>query len=145
MRESQPAQQEGCFHWLCFKTWYPFSTLRSVLILSFVLGIIFISLALIQFFVYSNSFSTWLTYSLDGKCQGSGSGTNCQVQVDLPRDLQPPILLVYTLTGAYINHRRYINSISPDQLLGNSSCTQEKQSIAKLLRRFVLLLSPIRI
>ena len=53
----QPAEkQEGCFHWLCFKTWYPFSTLRSILFISVLLGVLFLAIALIHFFVYSNSF-----------------------------------------------------------------------------------------
>ena len=115
----QPAEkQEGCFHWLCFKTWYPFSTLRSVLFISVLLGVLFLAIALIHFFVYSNSFASRVTYSVDGKCQGSGTGTNCQVEIEVGQDVPAPILVMYTLSGAYINHRKYINSISPDQLLG---------------------------
>jgi len=86
--------------------------------MSVLLGVLFLAIAITLFFVYSNSFETSVTYSLDGKCKGSGTGTNCQVSIEIGQDVPAPIFVMYTLSGAYINHRKYINSISPDQLLG---------------------------
>lgn len=54
------------------------------------------------------------------------TNTTCQMTIDVPTTLHPPVLVMYTLGNAYINHARYINSISPLQLEGNLLLTQDK-------------------
>ena len=74
-----------------------------------------------------STFNLEATYSTNGKCTGTTSANgNCQITVDIPQTVQPPILVVYTLMGAYINHARYINSIDPIQLQGRKIVIQEK-------------------
>ena len=44
----------------------------------------------------------------------------CQLQFQIPNDIGPPVLLYYRLTNFYQNHRRYVKSFDPDQLLGKN-------------------------
>ena len=44
----------------------------------------------------------------------------CQLQFQIPNDLQPPVLLYYRLTNFYQNHRRYVKSVSENQLRGDA-------------------------
>ncbi|KAI4829664.1 Lem3/Cdc50, partial [Aureobasidium sp. EXF-8845] len=43
----------------------------------------------------------------------------CQLRFWIPDDLPAPVLLYYQLTNFYQNHRRYVKSLSSDQLKGN--------------------------
>jgi hypothetical protein len=47
-----------------------------------------------------------------------GSQSQCVIQFDVPADLDATVLLYYKLTNFYQNHRRYVNSLDPDQLKG---------------------------
>lgn len=116
--ESVPNEDQGCLQWLCFKTWHPFSSLRSILFLSLVLGVIFIVLSISLFAVYSHNYSYKVIYAENERCTGAGNGTNCQITLNIDHELQPPVLFLYTLDNVYINHRLYIDSISTDQLEG---------------------------
>ena len=42
----------------------------------------------------------------------------CQITFELPDTLHPPVLLYYTLTNFYQNHRRYVKSFDQEQLSG---------------------------
>ncbi|KAF2085779.1 CDC50 family protein-like protein [Saccharata proteae CBS 121410] len=44
--------------------------------------------------------------------------TVCSVQFDIPNDIGPPVLFYYRMTNFYQNHRRYVKSEDPDQLMG---------------------------
>ena len=44
----------------------------------------------------------------------------CQIQFFIPTDLKPPVLLYYRLTNFYQNHRRYVKSVSQNQLKGQA-------------------------
>jgi len=47
------------------------------------------------------------------------SNTNiCTIQFPIENDLNPPVLLYYTLTNFYQNHRRYVKSFDANQLAG---------------------------
>ena len=48
----------------------------------------------------------------------------CQLQFTIPNDIGPPVLLYYRLTNFYQNHRRYVKSYDPDQLLGKNVTNQ---------------------
>jgi hypothetical protein len=85
--ESVLNENEGCLHWLCFKTWYPFSSLRSILFLSLIFGVIFMVVSISLFAIYSHNYSYKSIYSENGRCQGSGNGTNCQMTLTIDHDL----------------------------------------------------------
>lgn len=44
----------------------------------------------------------------------------CQLQITIPNDLPAPVLMYYRLTKFYQNHRRYVKSVSQDQLKGDA-------------------------
>ncbi|KAG5438177.1 hypothetical protein PCANB_003028 [Pneumocystis canis] len=44
--------------------------------------------------------------------------TVCVIQLEVPVDLNPPVFIYYKLKNFYQNHRRYVKSISRDQMLG---------------------------
>lgn len=44
----------------------------------------------------------------------------CNLQFNLPRDIDPPIYLYYKLTNFYQNHRKYVESFDTDQLHGDA-------------------------
>lgn len=48
------------------------------------------------------------------------STPTCHIQFYVPNTLSAPVLLYYQLTNFYQNHRRYVKSYDPDQLLGQA-------------------------
>lgn len=46
------------------------------------------------------------------------STTTCHLQFDIPEPMGPSVLMYYTLTNFYQNHRRYVNSFNDKQLKG---------------------------
>ncbi|KAF9918478.1 hypothetical protein BX616_008578 [Lobosporangium transversale] len=52
----------------------------------------------------------------------------CSVQVTIPVDLQPPVMLYYKLTNFYQNHRKYTKSLDHKQLSGEASSLEEIRS-----------------
>ncbi|KAI9292268.1 LEM3 family/CDC50 family protein [Neoconidiobolus thromboides FSU 785] len=52
----------------------------------------------------------------------------CTIQLDIPVDIEGPVFLYYELTNFYQNHRRYIKSISYNQLLGQALLTETELS-----------------
>ncbi|KAJ9268032.1 ligand-effect modulator 3 family [Paecilomyces variotii] len=44
--------------------------------------------------------------------------TVCSLLFEIPNDLPPPVFLYYRLTNFYQNHRRYVQSLDLDQLMG---------------------------
>ncbi|KAF2836914.1 Lem3/Cdc50 [Patellaria atrata CBS 101060] len=42
----------------------------------------------------------------------------CTLMFDIPNDIGPPVLFYYRLTNFYQNHRRYVKSVDPDQMMG---------------------------
>lgn len=60
----------------------------------------------------------------------------CQVSFTVPKDLEPPVFIHYELTNFYQNHRVYVNSRDPSQLLGSleqtSKAEQDCAPLAKL-------------
>jgi LEM3 (ligand-effect modulator 3) family / CDC50 family len=44
----------------------------------------------------------------------------CRLQFELPADFKHPVFVYYKLTNFYQNHRRYVQSLSTDQLKGKA-------------------------
>jgi len=67
---------------------------------------------------------SWYQEPIDHIYSGNyGSATvpsqQCVLQFHIPTDLTPPVLFYYQLSNFYQNHRRYVKSLSTDQLLGD--------------------------
>lgn len=61
--------------------------------------------------------------------QGVTNATNvCILSIDIPNDIQPPILFYYRLTNFYQNHRRYVKSVDTEQLKGHARSAGDVRS-----------------
>ncbi|KAG4304705.1 hypothetical protein PORY_001758 [Pneumocystis oryctolagi] len=49
----------------------------------------------------------------------------CVIRFNVPTDLRPPVFIYYKLTNFYQNHRRYVKSVSRDQMLGLAKTASE--------------------
>ncbi|KTW28086.1 hypothetical protein T552_01947 [Pneumocystis carinii B80] len=54
--------------------------------------------------------------------------TICLIRFEIPVDLKPPIFVYYRLTNFYQNHRRYVKSLSKDQMMGYAKTAAELRS-----------------
>ncbi|KAF1938461.1 CDC50 family protein-like protein [Clathrospora elynae] len=52
----------------------------------------------------------------------------CILNIEIPNDIQPPILFYYRLTNFYQNHRRYVKSVDIDQLKGKVRTSNDLSS-----------------
>ncbi|KAH9883104.1 hypothetical protein J1614_000474 [Plenodomus biglobosus] len=60
---------------------------------------------------------------------GKTLNTNvCILSLNIPNDINPPVLLYYRLTNFYQNHRRYVKSIDTDQLKGQARTADDIRS-----------------
>lgn len=48
----------------------------------------------------------------------NGTMLQCRLRFDVPAEIKAPVMLYYKLTNFNQNHRRYVKSVSLDQLLG---------------------------
>lgn len=102
--------------------------MRSVLILSFLLALLFLALAILQFALYAGTQEHQVIYANHQGCIERTNGTNCESIINIEKDMAPPIAVVYVVQNAYVNHRRYIDSVIPDQLAGIPMDRQERPS-----------------
>jgi hypothetical protein len=61
---------------------------------------------------------TEITLRYDNTC--TLGNTTCQVSFKPPTTMARPVYIYYRIDGMYQNHNRYMKSISPDQLMGNT-------------------------
>jgi hypothetical protein len=52
----------------------------------------------------------------------------CILSIQIPDDIDPPILFYYRLTNFYQNHRRYVKSVDIDQLKGKAKSAADIKS-----------------
>lgn len=52
----------------------------------------------------------------------------CTIAFDIENDLHPPVLLYYRLTNFYQNHRRYVKSEDPQQMMGENKTSKQIES-----------------
>ncbi|GJP37829.1 hypothetical protein CLOM_g22235 [Closterium sp. NIES-68] len=52
--------------------------------------------------------------------QNPATVKKCDIQITVPKTMQPPVFVYYQLTNFYQNHRRYVKSRSDSQLRGNN-------------------------
>lgn len=53
---------------------------------------------------------------------------NCTIRFNTPIDIKAPVFLYYRLTNFYQNHRKYVKSLSYNQLHGDAITVQEAAS-----------------
>jgi hypothetical protein len=116
--QDQRREDSSWLGWICYRTWYPFKTMRSVLVLSFLFALLFLGLAILQFALYAGTQEHEVIYANHQGCIERTNGKNCETIINIEKDMSPPIAVVYVIQNAYVNHRRYIDSVIPEQLAG---------------------------
>lgn len=69
-----------------------------------------------------------VVYASSEGCLERTDGGKCQTIMEVKEDLQPPIAVTYFVQNAYINHRKYVDSVSVEQLMG-TYCTNSGKTI----------------
>lgn len=87
----------------------------------FVLGlaIIFLLLGIGTFLLSYKVQNIEVTYANNHLCTSTNlTSTKCSAKFEVPSDIQPPIYLLYKVKNMYINHRKFLNSYSLEQIKG---------------------------
>lgn len=100
------------------KAWQPILTPKPVILSFLIIGIVFIPIG--AGIVYSSGKVVERNVQYDVQCQNSiGTGSYCDVNFTIPKDMQQPVYLYYRLQNFYQNHRRYVKSRNDAQLKGS--------------------------
>ena len=83
MEQQQSRESRSCLAWFCYRTWYPFKTLRSVLILSVTLGALFIILAIVQLAMYHNTHEYQTMYASNDGCLERTNNEQCETILEI--------------------------------------------------------------
>ncbi|KAJ5414465.1 hypothetical protein N7509_001092 [Penicillium cosmopolitanum] len=132
------------------KAWQPILTPKSVLPLFFIVGVLFAPIGGVLIWASSQvqelvldytdcgaqAPSTWqsiphqVSYTFKAKPNTTPSWkksvskengtTTCSLMFEIPESMGPPVFMYYRLTNFYQNHRRYVQSLSLDQLKGTA-------------------------
>ncbi|KAJ5984418.1 hypothetical protein N7481_006517 [Penicillium waksmanii] len=132
------------------KAWQPILTPKSVLPLFFIVGVLFAPIGGVLIWASSQvqelvldytdcgaqAPSTWqsiphqVSYTFKSKPNTTPSWkksvskdngtTTCSLMFEIPESMGPPVFMYYRLTNFYQNHRRYVQSLSLDQLKGTA-------------------------
>jgi len=115
------------------KAWQPILTPKNVLPTLFFIGISFIPVGIALFIAATKVKEFQFEYT---KCQNttaeftkvdgydnvywkySGDTRTCEVQFEIKETFKKPVFFYYRLTSFYQNHRSYVKSYDPKQLLG---------------------------
>ena len=55
------------------------------------------------------------------KCKDTNiESDKCSVKINVPENMEGPVYLLYSLKNVYLNHRKFLNSFSPEQLKGKA-------------------------
>jgi hypothetical protein len=103
--------------------WRPVPTITSTSLTFFLFGIAFIVIGIVVL-NYSNQIVE-VIQKYDDKCK---LNSYCDVSIEIPKDMTPPIMVYYQLNNFYQNHRRYVKSKSNDQLNGATPTAAELKS-----------------
>ena len=73
-----------------------------------------------------------VNYGAKEECQTVGE--ECSVEFEVRSEMTHPIYVYYELENFYQNHRRYVQSLSPDQLKGNYLSVDELKDCSPVKR-----------
>ncbi|CAI2373757.1 unnamed protein product [Moneuplotes crassus] len=95
--------------------WRPVPTIVSSMITFLVFGVIFLTfgIVLIEF----TKDIVEVEYRYDNNC---AVGSSCTHTLNIPEDMEQPIMVYYKIDNFFQNHRRYLKSINYSQLKGQN-------------------------
>ena len=105
--------------------WRPVPTLCSIIIFYSIFSIIFITIGIILI-IFSNEIKE-IEFKYNELCKDNKNG-ECQINFEIPEDMNSPIFIYYKLYGFYQNSRRYMKSRSQNQLIGEETSLSEIKS-----------------
>lgn len=106
------------------KSWQPILAPRQVISCYIASGVVFLSVGIVLL-LGSQSVEEYRVDYTDFSVDRHGVGS---FDINVERDMEPPIWVYYQLDGFHQNHRRYIKSRSNKQLLENDSPPQIRDS-----------------
>jgi len=130
--------------------WQPAFTLQHFISFFFVVGIVFVPLGVVllkksdSMQVYNKVYddSSGLP-DVDCSITTANAGTNCTIEYTFTKPVTGPLYVYYELKNFYQNHRRYVSSLSPEQLLGETPSYEEvKYDCFPLISNGSLLVNP---
>ncbi|KAJ3022638.1 hypothetical protein HKX48_005700 [Thoreauomyces humboldtii] len=113
------------------KAWQPVLAPKVVLPAYFLVGLVFIPIAIALH--VANNKVTELVFDYTNCKYGGASAppitswtwdaasSNCTITFQIPSSFQPPVFMYYRLTNFYQNHRKYVKSFDAGQLVGNAA------------------------
>jgi len=102
----------------------PSYSFRCVILTYLILGLVFIPLGGVFFYVSRHIVHASASYQTSegaSPCENTPFSDFCNVTVYISQDMSPPIYFYYALTNFYQNHRSYVMSRDDHQLQGEQS------------------------
>jgi hypothetical protein len=81
-------------------------------------GLVMLSISIYMFVVMGTVNQTTVNYFKPDGSTCTGGNTTCTISFSIPTTMKAPVYLLYRLDDFYQNHRRYVQSKSNPQLLG---------------------------
>jgi len=117
--------KQSKFYQQRLQAWRPVPTLCSIIIFYSIFSIIFITIGIILI-IFSNEIKE-IEFKYNELCKDNKKGV-CQINFEIPKDMNSPIFIYYKLYGFYQNSRRYMKSRSQNQLIGEETSLSEIKS-----------------
>lgn len=116
--ESKKPDDTSAFKQQRMPAWQPVMSPPWVIAAFIILSLIFIPIGIVVIVVSDKIVEVKERYDHKQSCNTLGEGCELKLNVYIPEDMEPPVLMYYQLDNFYQNHRRYAKSRSDLQLAG---------------------------
>ena len=108
--------------------WRPVPTLCAIIIFYTIFSLIFIAIGVVLL-IFSNQIKE-IEKKYNEQCRKKENEENkeCQIDIEIPEDMDKPIFIYYKLYGFFQNNRRFMKSKSQKQLMGETTTLDEMKS-----------------
>ncbi|EGC39195.1 hypothetical protein DICPUDRAFT_93631 [Dictyostelium purpureum] len=103
------------------KAWEPILTPAPVIIAFIAIGVVFVIIGAFMISSTNKVIEHTIRYDDIPACRdnmGIDGKNKCDITINIPTPMKPPVYLYYRLDNFYQNHRRYVKSRNDDQLRG---------------------------